>query len=95
MEYTSRWKKLAPIISKEKPRPPLCKFVWGKFVFQGVVESVQTEIHRVSSWMARLWRCGSDCQKEESKVQPLPENKAALELISCRNRRVLKVSLPR
>lgn len=41
MQYTSQVEKLALIISKEKPRPPLCKFVWGKFVFQGVVESVQ------------------------------------------------------
>lgn len=38
--YTSKVEKLALIISESKKRPPLCSFVWGKFVFKGVVESL-------------------------------------------------------
>lgn len=38
--YTSKVEKLAMIISESKKRPPLCSFVWGKFVFKGVVESL-------------------------------------------------------
>jgi phage protein U len=41
MEYASVVESLALIVSDRIPRPPLCMFVWGKFVFQGVVESVQ------------------------------------------------------
>lgn len=37
--YTQKLEKMALIID-EKKRPPLCSFVWGKFVFQGVVESL-------------------------------------------------------
>lgn len=38
--YTKQVERLALIVSDEKKRPPLCSFVWGKFVFQGVVESL-------------------------------------------------------
>jgi hypothetical protein len=38
-EFTQKLEKLALIID-DKKRPPLCQFVWGKFVFQGVVESL-------------------------------------------------------
>jgi hypothetical protein len=40
-QYTSMVESLSLIVSDKIPRPPLCMFVWGKFVFQGVVESVQ------------------------------------------------------
>jgi len=38
-EMTQKLEKMALII-EEKKRPPLCMFSWGKFVFQGVVESL-------------------------------------------------------
>ena len=38
--YTGQVEKLAHIISSSKKRPPLCSFIWGKFVFKGVVESL-------------------------------------------------------
>jgi hypothetical protein len=38
-EYTQTLEKMAMIID-DKKRPPLCSFIWGKFVFQGVVESL-------------------------------------------------------
>lgn len=37
--YTNTLEKMALIID-DKKRPPLCSFVWGKFVFKGVVESL-------------------------------------------------------
>lgn len=38
--YTSTLEKMAYIIDDSTKRPPLCKFVWGKFVFQGVVQTL-------------------------------------------------------
>jgi len=38
--YTSTLEKMAYIVDDSTTRPPLCQFVWNKFVFQGVVESL-------------------------------------------------------
>lgn len=38
-KFTGKLEKLALIVP-DKKRPPLCSFIWGKFVFQGVVESL-------------------------------------------------------
>jgi len=37
--FTGQLEKLSLIVESKK-RPPLCSFVWGKFVFKGVVESL-------------------------------------------------------
>lgn len=38
-QYTSQVEKMALIVESLK-RPPLCRFVWGNFVFKGVVDSL-------------------------------------------------------
>mgnify|MGYP000951377548 CR=1 FL=1 len=62
--YTGQVEKLAHIISSSKKRPPLCSFIWGKFVFKGVVESLSQKFTMFLSdgtpvrceWMLKMRR---------------------------------------
>jgi hypothetical protein len=39
-KYTSNLEKLIYIIGSNKKRPPLTRFIWGRFCFVGIVESL-------------------------------------------------------